>query len=96
MNRVERVLHEEITHLLDRLATSVPEGSLDHVRTASPDLNARLQGAEADLAATRQMVLEGYGRWRRALEEMENLWAVAGARSAAAEEPLEEGAALAA
>lgn len=96
MNAVERVLYEEVTHLLDRLATSVPEGSLERVRTESPDLNARLDGAEAELAGTRQSVLEAYGRWRRALEEIENLWALAGARSAAAEEPVDEGAPLAA
>lgn len=95
MNPVERVLYEEVSHLLDRLATSVPEGSLERVRTANLDLNARLDGAEAELAVTRQLVLEAYGRWRRGLEEIENLWALASARSAA-EEPIDEGAPLAA
>lgn len=96
MNPVERVLYEEVTHLLDRLATSVPEGSLERVRATNPDLSARLDGAEAELAVTRQVVLEAYGRWRRALEEIENLWALAGASSGAAEEPVDEGAPLAA
>lgn len=96
MNPVERVLYEQVADLLDRLATSVPEGSLERVRTAYPDLSARLEGAEAELAGTRQSALEAYGRWRRALEEIENLWALAGARSAAAEEPVDEGAPLAA
>jgi hypothetical protein len=95
MNPVERVLDEEVDHLLDRLATSVPEGSLERVRAANPDLSGRLNGAEGELAVTRQLILEAYGRWRRGLEEVENLWALASARSAA-EEPLQEGAALAA
>lgn len=96
MNPVERVLYEQVTDLLDRLATSVPEGSLERVRTTHPDLSARLEGAEAGLAGTRQEVLEAYGRWQRALEDIENLWALAAARSAAAEEPIDEGAPLAA
>ena len=74
MNSVDRVLYEELTHLMDRLATSIPDGSLS--------------------AAS---LLEDYGRWRRALEDVENLWAVAAwRRSAAPEEAGEQAAALAA
>jgi hypothetical protein len=40
--------------------------------------------------------MEGYGRWRRALEDLENLWALAAWRSTAAEEPGEHPAPLAA
>ena len=32
MNPVERVLHQELTGLLDRLATSVPEGGFETTR----------------------------------------------------------------
>ena len=90
MNPVERVLYQELTQLLDRLATSVPDGSLERIRAANPALRARLDDAEANLASAREALLEGYGRWRRALEDVENMWALAAWRSAAAEEPAEQ------
>lgn len=96
MNPVKRLLDEELAHLIDRLATSVPEGSLENIRRASPALSARLDEAEARLAGVRESLLEGHGRWRRALEEVENLWALVGWRSAVAEEPGEEASVLAA
>ena len=96
MNPVERVLNRELSELLDRLAASVPEGSLEQIRASSPTLKARLDEAELSVAAVRAALLEGYGRWRRALEDVENLWALAAWRSTAAEEPAEKAAALAA
>jgi len=96
MNPVERVLYRELTELLDRLAASVPEGSLEQIRASSPTLRARLDEAEANLARVRSALLDGYGRWRRALEDVENLWALAGWRSTVAEEPAEKAGALAA
>jgi hypothetical protein len=86
MNPVERLLFDELTHLLDRIATSVPPGSLGDARSVSPALKARLDETDAQLATIRASMLEGYGRWRRALEDVENLWALAACRSAAAEE----------
>ena len=80
---------------MDRLATSVPDGSLSAV--GHPLLRTRLDEADAQLAAARASLLEDYGRWRRALEDVENLWAVAAwRRSAAPEEAGEQAAALAA
>src|SRR5512145_573842 len=97
MNPVDRILYEELTHLVDRLATSVPNGSLTQAAAANPLLRSRLDEADAQLAAARASLLDGYGRWRRALEDMENLWALAAwRRSAASEETSEEAAALAA
>ena len=96
MNPVERVLNRELSELLDRLAASVPEGSLEQIRASSPTLRARLDEAELSLAAVRAALIEGYGRWRRALEDVENLWALAGWRSTVAEEPAEKAGALAA
>ena len=96
MNPVEHLLFEEVTHLLDRIATSVPAGSLDNAEAMSPALRARLDEADAQLAAVRASMLEGYGRWRRALEDVENLWALAAWRSAAAEEAGEQPARIAA
>jgi hypothetical protein len=88
MNRVERVLNEEITALVDRLAAAVPGGSLDAARTQS--LRRRLDEVEGQMAAIRAGLLEGYGRWRRALEDVENLWALAAWRSAAEGPPAPE------
>jgi hypothetical protein len=97
MNPVDRVLIEELTHLVDRLATSVPNGSLAQAVAANPLLRGRLDEADAQLAAARGTLLEDYGRWRRALEDLENLWALAAwRRSASPEEASEQAAALAA
>jgi hypothetical protein len=96
MNPVERVLHQELTGLLDRLATSVPEGGFETIRSANPTLKTRLDDADAKLAAVRESLLDSYGRWRRALEDLENLWALGAWRSTAAEESTEQSPALAA
>jgi len=97
MNPVDRVLYEELTHLIDRLATSVPDGSLSQAAIGNPLLRARLDEADTQLAAARAALLEGYGRWRHALEDVENLWALAAwRRSAAPEESGEQAPALAA
>jgi hypothetical protein len=91
MSPVERLLYEELTHFVDRLASSIPqEGGMP------PTLRTRLDDAEAQLAQARASVIEGYGRWRRALEDVENLWALAAWRSTAAEEAREDAAPLAA
>ena len=96
MNPVERVLQQELTGLLDRLATSLPEGGFEAIRGTNPTPKARLDDADAKLAAARESLLDGYGRWRRALDDLENLWALGAWRSAAAEEPAEQSTALAA
>ena len=97
MNSVEKVLYEELTHLVDRLATSVPEGSLATTAAGNLSLRKRLDEADAQLASARASLLEDYGRWRRALEDVENLWALAAwRRSAAAEEAGEQAPPLAA
>jgi hypothetical protein len=94
MNAVEQLLYDEVTHFIDRLATSVAPGAT--VVTGIPTMRARLDDAESDLATARAAMMESYGRWRRALEDVENLWALAAWRSSAAEEPREQAAALAA
>src|SRR5258705_10636748 len=94
MNPVERVLHQELTGLLDRLATSVSEGGFENIRATSPTLKTRLDDADAKLAAVRESLLYSYGRWRRALEDLENLWARVAWRSTAANESTEHSAAL--
>jgi hypothetical protein len=85
MNRMERVLNEEIGGLLERLAGSVPGGCLEAVAARNPGLRKRLDEVEGQMAAVRAAILEGYGRWRRGLEDVENLWALAAWKSAAPE-----------
>jgi hypothetical protein len=95
MNPVERLLQDEITHLVDRLAASIPrDGATTHSLTASARM--RLDEADGQLAQARASLMDGYGRWRRALEDIENLWALAAWRSTAAEEASEHAAPLAA
>jgi hypothetical protein len=96
MNPVERTLQEELRGLLDRLAASMPEGAFESIRASNPALKAKLDDVDVKLAAARESLLDGYGRWRRALEDVENLWALGAWRSAAAEEPAEQSPALAA
>jgi len=94
MNAVEQLLYDEVTHFIDRLATSVVPGA--GIPPAIPTMRARLEDADAELATARTAMIESYGRWRRALEDVENLWALAAWRSSAAEEPREQATALAA
>jgi hypothetical protein len=85
MNPVEHLLNDEMGRLMDRLAASVPDGAPGAIAARSPALRRRLDEAEAQMATVRASLLEGYGRWRRALEDVENLWALAAWRSAAEE-----------
>ena len=85
MNAVERVLFDDVTRLMDRLATSIPEGALEEIKAAIPTLRARLDDMEAKLAAARTSLVEDYARWKRTLDDLENLWALAVWRSAAEE-----------
>ena len=89
MNAVDAVLQEELGRLMDRLAASVPGGSLEKTSAANPTLRARLDDMEVSLAVARASLLEDYGRWRRSLDDLENLWALASWASGPAEQPAE-------
>jgi len=95
MNAVERVLSVEMNELLDRLASSVPGGCLSAIGATQPTLRKRLEEMEDHLTAARSVLLDSYGRWRRALEDLESLWAL-GAYRSAAEELVEPARAIAA
>lgn len=95
MNPVERVLDEEMNGLLERLSGSAGPGALEAIVARNPALRRRLDEAEQDLAAARASLLDAHGRWRRALDDLENLWALACWRSGA-EEPTEQASSLAA
>ena len=95
MNAVEQVLRADMNELLDRLASSVPGGCLTAISATQPTLRKRLDEMEDRLTDARAILLDGYGRWRRALEDIESLWAL-GAYRSAAEEPVESARAIAA
>ena len=95
MNAAEQVLRADMNELLDRLASSVPGGCLTAISATQPTLRKRLDEMEDHLTDARVAMLEGYGRWRRALEDIESLWAL-GAYRSAAEEPIEPARAIAA
>ena len=86
MTSVERLLSEELARLTDRLAASVPEGGLARI-SATAHQRARLDAAEASLAAARLAVLESYARWTQAVDDVENMWARAAWRSTADDAP---------
>src|SRR5439155_25619571 len=96
MNPVEQILDGELLWLLDRLASSLPEGAMAQVARTSPTLKPRVDDAEARLAEVRASLLDDYGRWCRALDDLENLWALANWRSVAAQEAVEQAPGLAA
>ena len=95
MNAVEQVLSAEVHDLLERLASSVPGGCLASISARRPTLKKRLDEMEGQLTVAREALLDGYGRWRRTLEDLESLWALAAWRSAA-EEPAEPAGSIAA
>src|SRR2546423_875629 len=65
MNPVEQLLQQEVTHFVDRLASSVPpDGVTSHVLTTA--VRTRLDEAEAQLAQARASLMEGYGRGKAA------------------------------
>jgi hypothetical protein len=95
MNAVEQVLRGEMEELLERLAASVPGGCLTSISAQQPALKKRLDEMEDHLTGARAALLDGYGQWRRVLEDIESLWAL-GAYRSAAEEPVEPSRSMAA
>ena len=80
MNSVDQVLREEMNRLLDRVAGGSSAEGLVGVLSDQPGLRARLDETEERLAALRRSMLETYGAWGRAMDDLENLWAVVGYR----------------
>jgi hypothetical protein len=87
MNQLEQVLNHDVSRLLERLADTIPGGCLEATAAGNPGLRKRLDEVEAQMATLRASLLEGYGRWRLALEDVENLWALAAWKSAGEEAP---------
>jgi hypothetical protein len=95
MNSMERVLSDDLSRLIDRLSASIPEGAFERIRATTPSLATRLDGLEATLGSLRASLIEDYARWARAIDDLENVWALAVWRREA-EEPVEPVARLAA
>jgi hypothetical protein len=83
MNDMERVLRSDLERLIERLSMSVPEGAV------AAGLEGRVDAAEQRLASAYTALVEDYGRWNLALDDLENIWALAIWRAAFAEEPVE-------
>ena len=96
MNDLERLLVDDLTRLIDRLASSIPEGAVDRIRASVPQFATRIDDVDERLAAIRTALLEDYARWRRALEDAENLWAVAAWRTTFGDESATGATAIAA
>ena len=84
MNALERLLQDELNRLVDRIAARAGNDAAGGLKS---DLRAHIERCEDRLTALRAALLDGYAEWTRALEECEDLWAVAGLRKDSAEAP---------
>lgn len=78
MNPLEQVLTEDLTRALEAIAGNSREGTLAFITAYHPKLRERIEAVESRLADQRAALLAHYEEWRRSLEAMENLWALAG------------------
>jgi len=77
MDGLERLLQEDLNHLLDRIASATTEGTASFCLAEESDLASRLGEAESRLSAARLGLLEGYIAWQAALKDCSDLWALA-------------------
>ena len=77
MNALERVLQDDLNHLIDRIAAATHEGVVAGSGDLRPDLLQQLAASEARLSSVRHDLLKGYVEWRNALEDCADLWALA-------------------
>ena len=94
MSRMEQSLAQELSEVLDEIARDVPTGTLAFINAHDPTLRSRIDEVEARLAVQRNELIAHYDSWRSALEELQNLWGLAGwkAGQPGAAEALEEAA----
>jgi len=77
MNPLDRLLGEELSRCLDRIAGSYAEGTLAFINAHHPGLRDRLDETESRVAALRLELMERYAAWQTALTDLEDLWALA-------------------
>lgn len=83
MSHFERLLQDDLNRLIDRIAVRAGEGTAAGLKS---DLKAHIERAEERLTVLRATLLDGYAEWERAMDECEDLWALAGLRREAPEE----------
>ncbi len=81
MNPLDRLLHDELNRLLDRIAVEAGEGTMAGPFGPDPRLRALTDEAEAQLTALRAALLDRYEAWQTAIEECEDLWALRSLRA---------------
>jgi hypothetical protein len=82
MSHFERLLQDDLNRLIDRIAARVGDGTAADLQS---DLRLRIERSEDHLTVLRAALLDGYAEWARAIEECEDLWALAGLRREAPE-----------
>lgn len=76
MNRIERMLTDEMARMIDRVAAASPPGTVETIaRTAA--LRASAEAAEAALAAAYVSLGEHCARFDGALQDLEDVWSLA-------------------
>jgi hypothetical protein len=75
MNAFERLLQDDLHHLIDRMAATTPAGCLAGAGEAWSD---RLAESEARISAARARLLDDYAEWRDALAGCGDLCELAG------------------
>lgn len=78
MSKIEQWLSQELTEALNAVARDIPPGTLAFITAHHPPLRSRVEAAEARLAERRDELVGAYNAWRGALEEVQNLWSLAG------------------
>lgn len=84
MSHFERLLQDDLNRLVDRIAARAGEGTAAGLKS---DLRTRIERSEERLTALRAALLDGYAEWERAMDECEDLWALAALRDEAPEAP---------
>jgi hypothetical protein len=78
VSAIEQWLTQELTESINAVARDIPPGTLAFLTAHHPDLRSRIEATEARLASRREEMVELYGAWRSTLEELQNLWSLAG------------------
>jgi hypothetical protein len=77
MKTLDDLLQDDLNRLVDRIAARAGQETAAGLK---PDLKLRLERSESRLTGLRVALLEGYAEWLRAVDECEDLWALAGLR----------------
>jgi hypothetical protein len=77
MNPLDRLLGDDLSRCLDRIAGSYGEGTLGFINAEHVGLRDRIDEADARVASLGSELLERYAAWQGALMDLEDLWALA-------------------